>query len=132
MQIQHEFIRDRAYFVAGRSASFRSQADPVVESAIRDAEDFIATLPDDLAAPVVSGGTSVSKSNVLVLTWLVIVRNNIKAITVTFFGHGICNVSWPESQEPDRLLERIPTEKLKSLDMPAIVSSFRPAGKATY
>jgi hypothetical protein len=132
MQLRHEFIRDRAYFVAGRSASFRSEADPIVESAIRDAEDFLATLPDNLAAPVVSGGTSVSKTNVLVLTWLVLVRKNIKAITVTFLGHGICDASWPESPETDQLLERISTEKLKSLNMPAIVSMFRPAGKASY
>jgi hypothetical protein len=132
MQLRHEFIRDRAYFIAGRHALFRPHDDPTVESAIRDAEYYIGGLPNDLAEPVISGATTVSMSNVLVLTWLVLLESEIKAVTITFLGDGICNVSWPESRNTDKVFQGITIKGLMSLDLPSVISNLRPAHKQSY
>jgi hypothetical protein len=128
MQFRHEYIRDRAYFVAGLPATFRAYGDPKVESAIRDAESYLERLPDNFYEPVVSGATSVSKENILVLTWLVLDREDIKAVTATFFGRGICSVSWPDESE-DRAINNITLSELIAINLPEVISRFRLARK---
>lgn len=130
MHIGHGYIRDRAYFVAGRHAQFRRQGDPTVESAIHDAENFLSTLPDTIPMPLISGGTTHHLGNVLVMTWLVQVGDAIEAITVRFAGNGRSSAQWPDRAGNLSRIDELPSDELPSIDVPGLLALYRPAARS--
>lgn len=86
-------IRRRAYFVGGIDAWFRSKNDPLTESAISDAMRFVKALPERCKTPAVTGGTTVSAENIVVLYWMgVSVDGGVGGVSVDFLGNGCCRV----------------------------------------
>jgi hypothetical protein len=130
MHIGSGYIRDRAYFVAGRHAQFRRQGDPTVESAIQDAENFLVSLPDTVPMPLISSGTTSNLGNVLVLTWLVQVGDAIEAITVTFEGHGRSSAQWPDRAGNLSQIDELPSDDLQAIDVPGLLAIYRVAPRS--
>jgi hypothetical protein len=130
MHIGHGYIRDRAYFVAGRHAQFRRKGDPTVESAIHDAENFLSTLPDSVQAPLISGGTTNQAKHVLVLTWLVQVGDAIDSITVAFSGYGRASARWPDRAGTLSQIDQLSSDELQVIDIPGLLAHYRPAAQS--
>lgn len=126
MQLPHKMIRDRAYFIAGRPAASRKSHDPNIESAIRDVEYYLDSLPDNFYRPLISGATAASQEQILVLTWLVQMHDEMKAVEVAFLGNGMCRVMWP-SASLTREVERLSVKDLLSLHLEEMVSQYRAA-----
>ena len=117
-------IRRKAHFVAGRDAWFRPDADPQAQSAIHDAEAFLAHLPSHLPAPSINAGTTSQPERIITLTWLIGGYAAIRSVFVSFKGSSKCDVLW-EDPEGHRIEKRsISTAELEGLDISAKIETL--------
>lgn len=118
-------IRTRANFVAGENPYSRDAYDSNVDSAIADAIKFLANAPDYLPSPQITGGTTATPDDIVVLYWVINVQNSIQTISVHFKGNDRCSIYWSNTDSVSSCMENITIAQLKEIDIADELENFR-------
>jgi len=120
-----EYLRERAYFVSGLYPEQRSKNDPIVESAIGDAASFLKSISGLARDPMISGGTSSSRQNIISLYWIEESQNRIKVLTIHFFGLGECSIRWDGPDNRTYEWSRTSISELQNIDVAGKIQGLR-------
>lgn len=113
----HKEILAKAFFVAGSDSRFRDEKDPVAISAVKDAEAFLTTLPQNIEKPYISAGTTAAPDKIVSFTWLEAGRDGLKSVYISCKGNGLYDASWEDQDENGQSLKSISLKELIDLNI---------------
>jgi hypothetical protein len=118
-------LDERAHFVAGRHAWFRDENDPSIQKPLANATLFLKKIQSKLPDPQISGATTASPDDVIVLYWLVKNVGKIVGLYVTFQSDGTSNVRWNDVPNSFREVTGMSVDDLIAFDVPRKFDNLR-------
>lgn len=125
-----EELREKAFFVSGKGAWFRANADARANSAIHDAEKFLNSIRFEIPEPHISAGTTADPDNILVLSWLIGGYRSTRAASLSCKGYGKFDVSWEDPLGHFHELNDIQFPRLRSINLPKKVLTLQKMSSA--
>lgn len=126
--ILHKEILTKAFFVAGANSRFRDQNDPVALSAVKDAEEFLATLPAGTPKPDIHAGATSAPDKIVSFSWLDFGTGRIKGVYVSCKGNGLYDAAWDSQDASGGSQSSITLIDLVKLDIAHKIKSMKAQG----
>lgn len=126
--ILHKEILTKAFFVAGANSRFRDQNDPVALSAVKDAEEFLATLPAGTSKPYIHAGATSAPDKIVSFSWLGFGTGRIKGVYISCKGNGLYDAAWDGQGASGGSLTSITLGELVKLDIAEKIKLMKAQG----